>query len=221
MQRSGWIMWPALVAVAAVIALARDLPTVAAVYAGILAVDLAAAFALGRRTGAWWGEGRAGFRRIAWWWAPVAAVHFGVGWAFSIGDVDFTGAMLVMGGGLPAFFAAGTGFAHLRYMRLAAATLEPGERLLEICSGVAGEPPRYSLLAATDRRVLGFVQTSMVRASLDQQAAVERTEIVDVDLSPTEDGAVRVTVRTAERELALTGAVSTMAESFARALRGN
>ena len=197
------------------VALARGHEVAAAVYAGVLAVDVVASLTLGRRYGSWWGMGRRGNRWIFLSWGAVAVCHLAVAIVFYLGP-DEIGAYLVLVAGLPAFLAAGTAHAHLRYWRLIPATLGPGERLLDICTGQSGQPPIYTVLAITDRRVIGFTQTSMYRAQLDQFDSVERAELVDVALIRDDDEA-RVVARTAERELSVSGPALAMAESFVRA----
>lgn len=215
--RPWWAVWPALVLVAVVVAFARGHDLAAAAYAGVLVIDVATAFTLGPRTNEWWAMGRWGSRRIGWSWAAVAICHWSVGVAFYLGP-DEIGGFLVTVAGLPAFFTAGTGFAHLRYMKLIAQTLERGERLLAMCTGLAGRPPVYAVLAATDRRVIGFTQTSRFRGRLEGAVSIERPEIVDVGLER-EDDHVRVVVRAANRELDVTGSGLTMAEAFVEQIR--
>ena len=209
--RPWWAVWPALVLVAVAVAFSRGHEVAAAAYAGVLIIDVAAAFTLGRRTNAWWGMGRRGSRRVGWSWAPVAICHWSVAIAFYLGPEEI-GATLVMVAGLPAFLTAGTAFSHLRYMKLIAETLGPGERLLAICTGLRDQPPGYAVLAATDRRIIGFTQTSRFRARLEQFDSIDRPEIVELSLGVGDN--VRVVARTANRELSVTHAGLTMAESF-------
>jgi hypothetical protein len=215
--RPWWALWPALVLVAVVVAVGRGLEVAAAFYAGVLIVDVVAALTLGRRTNAWWGMGRHGSWRIGWSWAPVAICHWTVAIAFYLGP-DEIGATLVMVAGLPAFLTAGTAFSHLRYMKLIGESLGRGESLLAICTGLGGRPPGYAVLAATDRRVIGFTQTSRVRARLEQFDSVDRREIIELGLERDAD-VVQVVARTAERELGVTHAGLTMAESFVQQAR--
>lgn len=197
---------------AALVALARGHAVHAAVYGGTAIASTVAALVVFRRARIWEGMGRAGYRRIGWSWAAIAVCH----WAVTVAswDTDFLGAAVFWVTGLLSLLVGGTALTVARHITLVGRALPDDERPLAFCAGVLGEPSRSALLVATGRRVVAFAQPGL-HVKLEELDAVERAEIVDVDVGGEGDVA-RVEVRTADRQIAIGHASPRMASSFAR-----
>ena len=209
-----WVAaWSGLVLLAAVIALIRDYELAAGICAGLAVIDALVASFLLARTVAWAGMERPGLRRIVLSWGALTLLHWAVVIAFP-GVISVEAILLAGAGGPPAVIAFAA-FTSVRYMSLVADALRPDEQPVAFCSGVTGSPPRSAMLAATEERVVAFVQPCGLLPNLEELDSLARRDIVDVDL---ERGAAfgRVSLRTADHELEITNAPLAMADKFVR-----